>query len=246
MKKIILTILLLCGISCAVFAKSENGEVDTSPAEVQSVSVVGTRYPELKSYKTMLAGVEAFEKHRALAPDVNLLKFALLRRDPSTLLDGVTMKIGKNEDAIPVDISNDGTFILPYVKSAEESNAELVLNRNKNLFWAVPIVRSPSVPPLMRRLGDLRLECEVSLAIAKKEMNFAERAGIFLISGGDICKYKKGHFLYDAPDLFDSFTLVFEERRTTFQVGSKQKTFDAPIADQQWPDDTLIEFNFSK
>jgi hypothetical protein len=50
--------------------------VDASP-EVQSVSVKAMKDPEIKAYRSMVAGLDAFDKHHDLAPDAPALRFVL-------------------------------------------------------------------------------------------------------------------------------------------------------------------------
>lgn len=60
-------------------------------------------------------------------------------------------------------------------RKPKREDADLVTNRKKDTYRWQASVRSDDVPPGMRRLGDLRLQCQVGIAIAKKETPFLLR-----------------------------------------------------------------------
>lgn len=238
MKRLLPACLLLLSFALPALA------ADEAPAEeVRTVDVVGIRNPELRSYRKMTAGLDAFDANHQLAPAVDTLRFRLKPKYAGDSLDGVTLRIAGNDTSIPVPIAADGTFVLPRDQGAFDSDADLVLNRKKGQFDGLPHVRSPNVPDGMRRLGDIRLECQVAIAIFKTELNFAVRAAAAVaMAGSDWCQSSRIHFGTAAPWPADSVTLVSGTRREVLQRGRRQKHFDIPIADRSWPDDTLIEF----
>jgi hypothetical protein len=138
----------------------------------RSVEIQGVRNPDMKSYRAVVAGLDAFEDHHALAPAVTELRFLLSARagtkPPSG--DPLYLRIVGNGDPVPVPIAADGTFTIPRVQSAIDDDADLILNRKKGVLKGRPDIRSPGLPDNVRRLGDLRLECQVMVAIAKKEV----------------------------------------------------------------------------
>ncbi len=229
---------------------------DTPPADppaeppadaVQEVVVPGVRNPELRSYRSMLAGLDEFEKKRHLAPRADALRFHLRSKQAGETIAGLALRIASSEVSIPVPIAADGTFILPRDQAAADSEADLILNRPKRAWSGMPRIRSAGVPPDMRRLGDIRLECQVAIAIAKQEINFALRAAIAVVLvGNDWCQSKRIDYGTDAPYPADSITLVHGERRLVSKYTSRRKNyFPVPIQDSSWPDDTLIEFQRS-
>jgi hypothetical protein len=130
--------------------------------EVPSVTVRATRDPVDKSYRKMIAGMDLFEQRHALAPQATL-RFQLLPRLPRTTLDDVTLRIAGDSLTLPVATDPDHTFTLPRNAQAWQEDAALIANRKTtSLTWRVQ-VRSPGVPPGLRRLGDLRLECLVGV-----------------------------------------------------------------------------------
>jgi hypothetical protein len=132
--------------------------------------------------------------------------------------------------------------VLPRSAQADSDNADLLTNKKKDQFRWQASVHSDDVPPGMRRLGDLRLQCQVSIAIAKKEMPFWIRTMVAtMLRTTDWCSadaLKMG--TYSDPAIA-SATLLDGERRVALQVKNGGTSFQAPMGDTRYADDTLIE-----
>ena len=214
--------------------------------QLAEVAVNGTKNPELKPYRVMLAGLDAFDEYHRFAPEA-ALKFRLKKRADVNSYQSdwrdVSMRIAGNEASIPVPIAADGTFILPRSKAAYDEEADLILNQKKSLIGFTPHVRTPGVPANARRLGDLRLECRIAAAIGKKELNFAQRAALNVLTlGGDWCAVSYGHYGFGLPDWTITATLVNGGKSKS--VVSYGYGFDAPIQDKSLSDNALITFEF--
>lgn len=226
-------------------AASAQTPSDTPPPteEIQSVEVTGVKDPELRSYRQLVAGLDAFDEYRHMAPSADVLRFRLKPRHADEPMAGLVLRMKGNQMSSELPLAADGTFVLPRDQAALDDDADLILNRKKGVFGGVPVVRSNNVPANMRRLGDVRLECRVGVAIGKKEINFAVRALAATVLGTtDWCKSAKIHYGTAAPYPSDSITLVHGDRRALLYQGSQQKYFRLPLSDTSWPDDTLIEF----
>lgn len=225
-------------------AGAQAAEPADAEDKVAEVAVTGTRNPELKPYRVMSAGLDAFDEYRALAPNAPL-KFSLLRHADATgdqaSRNGVNLRLTGTNTAIPIPVAADGTFILPRSKEAFDDDADLVVNQKKSLvhFWLE--VRTPGVPPNARRLGDLRLECQVIMAIAKKELNFAQRTlATTALRTGNWCMAPQAKIGTPLPDWSIKTTLTYGA--TQKLLGPNGKYFFAPIQDKSLPDDALIAF----
>jgi hypothetical protein len=228
-------------------AQADGQAGEPAQEQMQAVSINGTRNPELKSYRTMMAGVDAFDEHHELAPAAPGLHFRLVpnAEQDQAKLEGITLRIAGNGDAIAVPVAADGKFALPRLQAALDDDADLILNRKKKLLGWAPDVRSEGVPAEMRRLGDLRLECEVGLAIAKKELNLLQRAAAAAaMLGAPPCQYRTySVFGFSAPRALKAVTLVAGERRLALPL--RGRDYLAPLPDKSWPDDALVEFQFA-
>lgn len=207
------------------------------------VEVSGTKDPELKPYRTMIKGLDAFEKNHHLAPNAKF-RFMLKTQRRDTPIQGTTLRITGDTVSIPVEIAGDGTFTLTRNALAEEENADLMLNRKKASMRWRPYIRSTSVLPNQLRLGDLRLECEILWAIEYDETSFFVR-NLFRLAGG-ACNSSRISNGMIIPNLLYA-TLVSGERRLKIADATKDKFRDwlePPLYDKSWDDDTIIELEF--
>jgi hypothetical protein len=216
--------------------------------EQEPVHVSGLRNPELKRYRAMAAGLEAFEDHHALAPHAKELRFKLRPRASAApdAMDKLTLHVTGDTVSIPVPIAADGSFVLPRSEQAEDENADLMLNKKKGGFRWHADVRSSNVPANMRRLGDLRLECRVMVAVAKEEMPLWVRLLVngFLLTT-DWCSVEKLQLSSRADRMITSATLLDGAVRKPLEISDEGMGFVAPLGDRQFSDDARIEFQFA-
>jgi hypothetical protein len=147
------------------------GEPPRPPRELDPVHVNAMRNPEIRKYKVILAGLDAFDQHRKLAPAAGPLqfRFSAKRKDesPEPLAGRL---VGDDGFRLPVAVDASGRFVVPRSEAAEDAQAELELNRKRGLYRTRPDIQSPGLGAHQRRLGDLRLECKVTVAMAKEEI----------------------------------------------------------------------------
>lgn len=214
-------------------------------APPKEIVVKGLKDPELRAFRSVTVGLDTFDEFHKMAPAVGALRFRLQPR-ASTLdksFDTITLKIVGDSDPIPVAIEADGGFMIARNQQAYDEKAELVFNRKRRQFSAIADIRTPGVAPNARRLGDLRLECKVNIAIIKTEIPFWMRATIntFLVTT-DWCN-KIPIYLSVTPDMeAGKATLVHGERRRELAKGEWHNGFESPLVDPAWPDDALVEF----
>lgn len=246
-----LTLAFVGILSVGALAQVQAQEHSDTPSTPQSqpasdsaqiVEVSGIKNPELKPYRQMAKGIDAFEKYRDLAPAA-ALRFQLLSDARQIDFGRVTLGIAGKETDINLQVANDGTFTLPRLAPGADANSDIVSNLAKEqLRWRGDI-RSPNVPENARRMGDLRLECEISWAINREDMPFMTRNSLSLIGG--LCHSKLIGLRSQAPKPLASVTLVLGERRQSVPIDAKMKRiFMPPLADTSWSDDTLIMFNY--
>lgn len=214
---------------------------DEPPAP--TVKVTGIKDPEMRSYRSIAAGFDAFDTYRALAPAATL-RFHMMHKDggTATAADGLVLKRVGGDDSVPVPIGPDGVFALERSQAAFDADASFILNRKSGLFTAHPEVRSPGLPDNLRRLGDLRLECRVTVAIVKQQVPFLARAAIdSLLMTGDWCGKKDMHFNFPVAARVSGVILRHGERSLPLEVDEWQ--YSVPIGDASWPDDALVELS---
>lgn len=230
-----------------VFAQSEPEQpnkpiIEDNANVAQAVEVNGTKDPDWKRYRVMLKGLDAFEKNRALAPNA-VQKFILRPRKVEGVLKGTTLRIASDDYSVPIALAEDGTFSLPRDPKAAEQDAELLINRKKALFRWWPYIRSPNLTINQRRLGDLRLECEMFWAVNYDDAPFFARNLVRAFGGP--CKSKKVAISFPADfQGIKSATLVDRERRLDLPLNTKLSSFSAPLFDLSFADDAIIEIAY--
>lgn len=217
-------------------------------AEESVITVNGIRNPELKPYAVMLAGLDAFDAYHALAPKAPGVRFQLRARSAAVAgrtLDDVTLRIADEQTSVPVPLTSEGFFSLPRVPGLATEEADLILNRRKSLYRWDAEVRSAGLPPDTVRLGDLRLECEVMVAVAKKEMSVWLHATITsLTMTNHWCGWDKLNWVSHSPRQLFAATLVMADQRVALKLDDNGRSFTSPTSDKRYPDDALIELNY--
>jgi hypothetical protein len=231
--------------------------------------VTALRNPVDKSYRRMAAGMERFEKRRHLAPGATL-RFKLLPRNRQTRLEDIELQVVGDSFAEPLEVAPDRTFRLPRDAKALQENASVRPNRRAGtLTWRAE-VRTPGLPPGTRRLGDLRLECEVGMEarlISNYRRDLVGRLKELFPEGPDYCQREWPRYLFFAERPLWSVTLVSGARRQALSVdrlygGASRdpewkedlpycdcevlidRAYFLPLGDPSWPDDTRVKFEY--
>jgi hypothetical protein len=246
-------LLLLAGLICqpsraqtAVEAQAAApAEAVTTEADAPSMVVInGTRSPELQPYRYMLSGLDAFDDYHALAPAATEVRFRLRGKSkaPADVLDGAVVRLSGKQTDVTLPLAKDGRFILPRDDAAQDDNADVVVNRKKSYIGWSPDIRSAGVPDGMRRLGDIRLECRVMVAVAKNYIPFLLRAMINTLTlTTDWCGFKDFNLNVHGDRQLTSATLVDGERRVPLRLDDDGTSYFVPIGNKSYSNDALIE-----
>ena len=240
-----------------------NGQPD------DAVVVTTLRNPVAKSYRKMVEGAKVFEQRRHLAPTA-ALRFKLLPRKDETPMEGIRLLVSAESLAIPLKIAPDQTFALELDRTALKENAKVIPNRKAGTMTWRAEVRTPGLPPDTRRLGDLRLECEVGMKaglISTYPRRFLDWIDELLPHGPAYCRRPQPYYLFFAERPLFSVTLVDGSRREVMSVdrlysGASRdpdwkkhlphcdcaalldRAYFAPLGDASWPDDTRVELEY--
>lgn len=213
--------------------------------ELPAVTVTAGGDLDWKPYRTMLKGLDAFDRHRQLAPAASA-RFVLRPQQAALKMDDVTLGIVGPQTNIDIPVAADGVFALPRNQAAIDENAELVVNRKKGLFLWRPYIRSPNLPAEALRLGDLRLECEMRWAVEKEDSVDLSRRALLALLGGP-CKTSMVKVRYPVAHRLAGATLVAEGRSEPLspdRILDNGLVFAPPLHDRSWPDDTLVELRY--
>jgi len=233
----------------------------------ERVTVTALRNAVEKSYRKMIAGMDRFDKRHALAPAASL-RFKLLPRHRDTKMEDIRLEIVGESFTLPVEVAPDHTFTLQRDQRALKEDASVRPNRKAATMTWRSEIRTPGLPPNTRRLGDLRLECEVGMeaGLVSNNATFLFR---WLAGGPQYCQRTSPEplYLFFAERPVFSVALVSGARREVLSVDNLyaaasrnpdwraelpycdcevlvDRAYTLPLGDRSWPDDTLVEFEY--
>jgi hypothetical protein len=248
----LLTMLALLAATVPVHA-AQDKDKDKDTDERATVHVNAIKNPELHTYRAIAAGLDKFDQLHALAPAVPQLRFQVEGRGGKALAGELpTARISADDFSIPLTLDQDARFSVPRSQAAYDAKAELILNRKKQEARVVSYVRTPGLADNQVRLGDVRLDCQVKIAIVKEEMPFWINGLVnSLLLTTDWCSWFKGEtpnggdrvWSQNAVAELSAATMRDGERSMALKV--KGKGYSMPIGDASWSNDALIEFEFA-
>ncbi|MBG6220228.1 MULTISPECIES: hypothetical protein [unclassified Janthinobacterium] len=216
---------------------------DTAGEEVQQlVEVQGTRDPDLRPYRTMLKGLDAYADHQRLAPGAPL-RFMLFPATPNARLDGVTLHLSADKLSIPVPLAADGSFTLTRDKTAYDANADLLSNKKRDTLRWRPDIHTPGLAQNVRRLGDLRLECEIRWAVEQDGLSFVQR-NLFRMAGGP-CHSSLIQVPFPVLRKLLAVQARSGERTLDIHVTQDRQRYVPPLHDLNWDDNTLLTMTYA-
>lgn len=259
----------LCAAAVGLFA-APAGQAQSSGGALPPVTISGKalRDPVEKSYRRMVRGMDLFERQRgAMAPQATL-RFKLLPRKPGTDLNNLDLHVLGSTVAIPVAVAADQTFTLPRDAKALAENAQVTPDRKAlTMTWRADI-RTPGLPPHTRRLGDLRLECQVGMeaGLISNSPSFITQLFDAGASTPAYCNTRDNRYLFFADRPVFGVTLVSGARREAVRIDRLyasaiddtnlrnelpycdcemllDRTYFLPLEDASWPHDTLVVFD---
>jgi hypothetical protein len=244
-----LALALAMGTALAVPALAAEPDKD----EPGKVHINALKNPELKGYRAIVAGLDRFDELHALAPDVPQLRFQVEGRRGKVVAGELPVaRIAADDFSIPLTLDQDARFSVPRSQAAYDAKAELILNRKKHEVRVEPYVRTPGLPDKQFRMGDVRLDCQVKIAIAKEEIPFWVNGLIngFMLTT-DWCSWFKGEtpkggdrsWSHKASVALSAATLRDGERSLALKVNDR--SFRIPIGDTSWSNDAVVEVEFA-
>lgn len=262
--------LLLTALVATLWATAAYAVSSPPPGnEVQQVTITAPAgQPVEKSYRKMIRGMDLFERLRAAHAPQASLRFKLLPRQTGADLNHVLLEVVGPRHDQRVPVADDHTFALERNATAWQEDAVVTVNRKRlSVTWRTDI-RTPGLPPGMRRLGDLRLECRVGLeaGLVSNSSPLARLTDLFT-DGQRYCGRPDSQYLFFAERPLFSVTLVAGERREVLPTQRLyagalddpdlpgdlpycdcealiSRTYFLPLGDASWPDDTRVEFEF--
>lgn len=208
---------------------------DQSPSDIV---VIGFSKPYRLTVKQLRNAVAAYNRGRpGLAPTSNLL-FEVSSSFRSRPLDELKLVLRSPTATVPITLDGRHRFVLPELRDDEW---ELLANRGRGALAVRPIVLSPGTDLEERRLGDMRLQCEVTWAIEKEHASIATR-GLFGMAGG--CRSTKlGLYARSERPIADA-TIFTGGRKVPIAILADRHNYRVPLGDKSLPDDARVRFTF--
>jgi len=217
---------------------------DSKPGSPEEIQVNAMRDPEVRKYAAIVAGLDAFDRHHSMAPRVAALQFRIEpRRGASRPVLPAARLGGDDGFSLALAVDAHDLFTVPRSQAALDANSELVINQKRRQYQVTPVVQSPGLPANVRRLGDLRLECRVQVAIIKEEIPlWVVLTANTLLRTRDWCGFEfkgKSGFTHKHRQVVRAAVLVDGNRSALLET--EGRGFRAPLGDRRWSDDALIE-----
>lgn len=218
-------------------------EENSTEDKASRVEISNYKDPELRSYSQMLKGMKAYNEKHQLAPDSELY-FILIPKSKNVSVQDLTMRLASDDTSIDIPIDSTGKFKLPFIELKKENEYDLILNKPKGQFLIRPDVKSNNFPDDAKRLGDLRLDCEVRWAIEKQDVSVIFRAYVNMLSSGNPCTSRFVNVGFYAPKGIDSVTLDTPKSKFSLRV-RPYETYSVPLWDTELSNDELIKYKRS-
>jgi hypothetical protein len=214
---------------------------DGDPAAV--IAVKGIRDPAWKPYAAMLKGLRRFQEKHDMAPTAEL-RFILIPRRPGVDMNALQLRLDSAEASIEIPLQEGNIFNLPVGSELDAEKTELTLNRPAGLVRWLPYVRSSKTSDTVRRLGDLRLACEVHWAIDRVTLPFAARSAISALGGP--CNAVSGKLTYSFIETRRVIRATISQDGITESVPVGDYSFTPPLREERWSNDSVIELQFEE
>lgn len=212
-------------------------EATTGPPG-EEVVVTAYAKPYKLNGKRLATAQRVFAKHRArTSPQARLLFQARPRGQRD--LSGLRLTLRSAGQSIPVALDGENRFALP---SIPKGDWRLVANRGSAAMEITPIVLSPGSTPDDRRLGDLRLECEVVwAAFFTPEMPLWARAAT---AATPPCRSSRLPLYTEADQVIASAFVASGNQITPIQVRKNGRSWRYPGYDKRLPNDARVRFRY--
>ena len=235
--------LMLCLCGAAVQAQADTAQAMEPSVQdaAASVNIKGIRDPDWKPYSAMLKGVKRFEEKHGLAPGAQL-RFILEPRHADVDMHAIALRLESDDAAMDIPLGERNIFTLPVEQGPLYEKAELSVNRKAGSVRWIPYVRSAAASDTIRRLGDLRLACEVHWAIDKDTLPFAMRTAMGALGGPCNFVSQKGTYSFSEPRRITAATISYNGKSAP--VPFSGASFTPPLREQDWSDDSVLELSF--
>jgi hypothetical protein len=192
-------------------------------------------------YKTAYRNIEkafgAQHDNPRLAPQARI-RWMVFAKDGAPVTTPLPITIAGSRGQVPVAQDGDGTFELPASTPDLGDDIELRIGAKRSEVKLVPLVETGGIDASSRRLGDLRLECEMTWRLEYDDIPFALKAAMKLM--GSPCRSKNFGAPIRVRHKLESATITRDGQPLRLKLGWRSMSFFAPLHDDTLGNDTLI------
>jgi hypothetical protein len=228
------------------FAPSVSAAQMPPPAEEEAeIQVSGLAKPKRASLNQFREALQAFAKHRKAMAPAGPLVFEIIPWEKSGVstdnLDNVRLAFVSKTGRVPIAIDANHRFTLPDL-SLLSDDYKLFSNVGKKPIIIFPRIYSPGTDLANRRLGDLRLECQVGWGFFKSEIPIFMRAGFGLVGG---CASKRVVINNRLPKPIANVTITDGGKTAPIALNPKlPSSYRPPIYDKKLSNEARVRIVF--
>lgn len=215
---------------------------DADPPPPQVV-VTSMKDPYRIAYRNILKALDAQADNPQLAPGARM-RWMLFAKDGRPLAQPPAITVAGSAGQIDVVQDSDGAFDLPAAVSGLGDDVELRIGAKRGDVLLVPLVETGGVDASSRRLGDLRLECEMAWRLEYDDIPFALKAAMKLM--GSPCGSKHFDVAFHVRHRLASATIARDGRATALRLGWRSLAFYAPLYDGTLGNDTPVTLAYRR
>ncbi|MBB3219818.1 hypothetical protein [Pseudoduganella umbonata] len=231
---------------------------DANALPASRVEVKGIRSPARWPYRAFLEGLDTFDDKRSLAPN-GVLTFVLQPAAPLPEHATVAIDSEAGREILP---RSGMYFAVPRIDRLDRRDAELTVTVRDTQFaqdrsgekptmlariveiGKLPVadVRSPGLPDNVFRLGDLRLACQVTVAVFKDQSPWWFNSLVTgFIRKSNWCEgADSSSFSPRAAQGFIALTMRDGAREERFTYDEPRYALPLPAQQRNWSDETLV------
>lgn len=225
-----------------IFSFAINLNVHSQEESTPQVEILAIKNPDRLPAKSFLNALDVREKYRSLAPDA-AIGFRLTPIPKSEIkLSTLRLRFISANNETPIEINDLGYFTVDKNVLKNDSDAEFVVSAKSGSTRFRSVVRSQHLQENEKRMGDLRLQCEMNWALLKDDAPLLMRTA-FSLAGG-LCHSKKIAVSYVEDKQFVSISIEEGERKIALYRGDSTDHYVPPLYDQSWGNDAKLIFEY--
>lgn len=217
--------------------------VSAQDEPLPQVVVSSMKDPYKTAYRNVQKALTAQHDNPQLAPQARM-RWMVFAKDGTPVTAALPITIAGTNGRITIAQDGDGVFELPAAVPEVGDDVELRIGAKRSEVTLVPLVETGGIDASSRRLGDLRLECEMTWRLEYEDIPMLARAAIKLM--GSPCGSKNFGMPVHVRRRLESATVARDGQPLRLKLGRRSMAFFAPLHDGALGNDTLITLAYRR